>query len=403
MIGIATSGRAMGVEHMKPAVLALVLACPVLSHADEIVAPEQGFSVTFPGPTQMERAPRAAGLVEGLRWSAQSGGVSYVLSLAHWETMASQEDPMLETMQKDGFATFSKQGFAVVSDRFVGLEGRPGREGLLERGDGVMLRTLLFVSARTRRGYALAVTAPKARLDDAAVRAFFDSFHFLEPITSERFVPPARSSSLTFPAAAEMQAGDGVTTWRASHEGMIYAVQLMPFSAFEDSERRLDRVRDSIVEGKVLSETRLTVNGRPARDVRVDSGKPATVSYRFILDPGAQELYVLSVMGVKPRMAESKISSFFDSFRFAEGLGLPAATAPETGALAAQVQSLDQGISRLEGDLKAQAIVLSTAAVAHKRDEINRLRKARENLLAELAAACQPKTSRGCETLKTPR
>jgi hypothetical protein len=79
------------------------------------------------------------------------------------------------------------------------------------------------------------------------------------------------------------------------------------------ADEMLDHVRDSSM-GKVVHESRLTVQGRPARELRVESAPNTAIDNRIILD--GRKIYTLFVVNTERRRDEANIRRFFDSFQF---------------------------------------------------------------------------------------
>jgi hypothetical protein len=103
-------------------------------------------------------------------------------------------------------------------------------------------------------------------------------------------------------------------------------VLLVSRTARDRVEKSPDAMLDAVLDdgvarvqgGRLVSERRIRVAGRPARDFEVDAASGHRLACRLIVDPATSRSYFMTIAARPQRLAPERIAAFFDSFRIVE-------------------------------------------------------------------------------------
>jgi hypothetical protein len=303
--------------------LGLVASAGAPLRADEVVSKDKGIRVAFPAAPREMPPPQLGVEVTGFKqWLAEIGQRVFLVAVTDWKALRPDDDELLDVLRQGTLS--GMPGGKLVAERYIMVDGRPGRELEVDTGNHRGI-TRLVLDRGMKRSVQIMSAAPAADPPGPAVAAFFESLHFLGPRQKAVKTPKDRSFSATFsaPFAERIDAipqGQQLTVTSESGGHTFTAMRIAVKTPLDgDAEQRLDNSRDGMLKrvkaARLVSETPLTVGGFPARDVQVEAAGNLVMFGRVILDAKRQRVFLLAAAARKPRADVAAATAFFDTFR----------------------------------------------------------------------------------------
>lgn len=146
----------------------------------EFSSPEGGFLILLPKPPQMNKltVQTKTGLVDAFSFLAKDENANeFMVTYSKYPAMNFGESRAVKIFDgaRDGIAAV-QQG-RLLSDNTITLEGYPGRAIVVERSDGLILKTVCYLVNHSF--YQLTVETRRLKEDAQSIDGFFHSFRLL--------------------------------------------------------------------------------------------------------------------------------------------------------------------------------------------------------------------------------
>jgi hypothetical protein len=137
-------------------------------------APDRSFSVQFPGTPKIEPTPAAPGKVKGKLYVVERGDRAYGVEFARFAAKRTVPEKELAVARDNVLRGLSGK---LLTERDVSLGQHPGRDIVIDLGDGTVLRARYFLTEY--ESYLITAAVPKGEESSKPVEDFFSSFQLL--------------------------------------------------------------------------------------------------------------------------------------------------------------------------------------------------------------------------------